>query len=167
MCARSGDARRPRVRTRWASQLAPGADAVVGPDSRARSPRVVASREACGAGARRRVDVPWSSARPSPAPRPPVTARERLGSGSVLLVGDVVEPGHDLAVLVGFLDGDVGHEPVGGGSVPVLLAGLDVDDVAGADLLDAPGARVATADAVGDVEGLALGVGCQAVRAPG
>ena len=53
----------------------------------------------------------------------------------VLLVGDVLEPGHDLAAVVGFLDGDVGHEPAGGGAVPVLLAGLDVDDVAGADLL--------------------------------
>ena len=37
------------------------------------------------------------------------------GSGAVLGVGDVLEPGHDLAVGVGFLDGHVGHEPVGGG----------------------------------------------------
>src|ERR687886_1590026 len=83
-------------------------------------------------------------------------------SGAVLGVGDVVEPGHDLTGVVGFLDGDVGHEPVGGGAVPVLLAGLDVDDVAGADLLDLGGAVGAAAgdvaDAVGDVEGLALRV---------
>jgi hypothetical protein len=56
-------------------------------------------------------------------------------SGGVFLVGHVFEPGHDLALVVGLLYGDVGHEPAGGGTVPVLLAGLDVDDVPGADLL--------------------------------
>ena len=71
----------------------------------------------------------------------------------------MLEPGDDFAVLVGFLDGDVGHEPVGGGAVPVLLAGLDVDDVAGADLLDVAAAAGDVADAVGDVERLAAGVG--------
>src|SRR4051794_4214751 len=30
------------------------------------------------------------------------------------------EPGDDFTVLIGFLHGDVGHEPVWGGSVPVL-----------------------------------------------
>src|SRR3954451_7919113 len=78
--------------------------------------------------------------------------------GAVFLVGDVVEPGHDLTVLVGFLDGDVGHESVGGRAVPVLLTGLDVDDIAGTDLLDGSPAGGDVADAVGDVEGLALRV---------
>ena len=82
------------------------------------------------------------------------------GSGAVLLVGDVVEPGHDLAVVVGLLDGDVRHEPVGGGAVPVLLVRLDVDDVAGTDLLDVAAAAGDVPDPVGDVERLALGVAC-------
>src|SRR3954454_19067678 len=81
------------------------------------------------------------------------------GSGAVLVVGDVVEPGHDLTVLVGLLDGDVRHEPVGRGAVPVLLAGLDVDDVAGMDLLHVTTAAGDVADAVGDVQGLPAGVG--------
>src|SRR4051794_41099714 len=83
----------------------------------------------------------------------------RAGSGAVLLVGDVVEPGDDLAVGVGLLDGDVRHEPVGGGAVPVLLARLDVDDVTGADLLHVAASAGDVADAVGDVERLSAGMG--------
>src|SRR3954468_16084639 len=87
-----------------------------------------------------------------------MAAPGRRGSAAgVLVVGDVVEPGHDPPVGVGLLDGDVGHEPVRGGSVPVLLAGFDVDHVAGSDLLNAV-VGGDEADAVGDVEGLALGV---------
>src|SRR3954452_20843975 len=80
------------------------------------------------------------------------------GLGAVLLVGDVVEPGDDLTVLVCLLHRDVCHVPVGGRAVPVLLARLDVDDVARADLLDPVASGRDEADAVGDVEGLALGV---------
>src|SRR4051812_41687049 len=79
-------------------------------------------------------------------------------SGAVLLVGDVLEPGHDSALVVGFLYGDVGHEPTGCGAVPVFLAGFDVDDVAGADLLWRAAAAGDVADAICDVESLALGV---------
>jgi hypothetical protein len=56
------------------------------------------------------------------------------------------------------LDGDVRHVAVGGCAVPVLLAGFDVDDVTGSDLRDAAIPRRDDADAVGDVEGLTLGV---------
>jgi hypothetical protein len=70
----------------------------------------------------------------------------------------MLEPGHDLALVVRFLDGDVGHEPAGRGAVPVLLAGLDVDDIPGPDLLRLAAAAGDVPDAVGDVEGLALGV---------
>src|SRR4051812_37065608 len=79
------------------------------------------------------------------------------GSG-VVTFGDVFEPGDDLAVVVGFLECDVCHEPAGCGPVPVLFAGLDVDDVAGADLVDLTAAGGDVADAVGDVEGLPQGV---------
>src|SRR3954454_6390143 len=79
-------------------------------------------------------------------------------SGSVFLVSHVLEPGHDLPVAVGLLDGDVRHEPVGRRSVPVLFARLDIDHVAGADLLYLTAAAGDIADAVGDVERLPLGV---------
>jgi hypothetical protein len=49
----------------------------------------------------------------------------------------------------------------------VFLARLDVDDVAGADLSSRAAASCDQSDAVCDVQGLALGWWCQAVRAPG
>lgn len=70
----------------------------------------------------------------------------------------MVEPGDDLAVVVGFLHRDVGHEAVWRSPVPVLFAWLDVDDVAGPDLLDAPGTGRDETDSVRDVERLTLGV---------
>src|SRR5207302_8964177 len=68
----------------------------------------------------------------------------------VLLVGDVVEPGHDLTLFVRFLDRDVGHEPVGGRAVPVLFVRLACGEpnVGAADR----GLVVGVADAV-DVDG--------------
>ena len=79
-------------------------------------------------------------------------------SGTVFGVGDVVEPGDNLTVLVGLLNRDMGHEPIGAGSVPVFLPRLDVDHVTGAYLLHNAAAGPNVADPVGDVEGLALGV---------
>src|SRR5581483_9846256 len=72
----------------------------------------------------------------------------------VLLVGDVLAPGDRAARFVGLLHRDVGHEGAGGGAVPVLLAGLEVDAVAGADQLDRPAAALAAPDALGDVDRL-------------
>src|SRR5947209_9866051 len=81
-----------------------------------------------------------------------------LSALRVLLVGDVVEPRDDLALFVGFLHGDVGHEPVGCGAVPVLLVRLDVNDVTGTDLLDLTSASCDESFAVGDVKRLAFRV---------
>ena len=44
------------------------------------------------------------------------------------------------AVVVDVDQREVGHEPIGSGTVPVLLAGLEEDAVAGADLLHRPAA---------------------------
>src|SRR6478752_2660374 len=74
----------------------------------------------------------------------------RAGSVAVLRVGDVIQPRHDLAVLVGLLYRDMRHEAVDGRPVPVLLARLDVDDVARANLLDLAAPASHIADAVGD-----------------
>ena len=66
----------------------------------------------------------------------------------VLLVADVVAPGRGVAFLVDLDHRDVGHEAVRRRPVPVLLAGLEEDAVAGADHLDRPAAPLAEADAL-------------------
>src|SRR3954464_10549770 len=80
----------------------------------------------------------------------------------VLLVSDVLTPGDRAAALVVLLHGDVDHEAVRGGAVPVVLARLEEDTVAGADLLDRAALALAEADALGDEDRLAV-----RVRVPG
>ena len=65
-------------------------------------------------------------------------------------------------IVVGLVEGEVDHEPVRRGAVPVVLAGLEVDAVAGADDLDRAAAALAEADALGDVDGLT-----ERMRVPG
>jgi hypothetical protein len=87
-------------------------------------------------------------------------ARQDSEAGAVvLLVGDVLAPVDGAAGVVGFLHGDVGHEALGSGAVPVLLAGLEVDAIAGCDDLDGAAFALAEADALGDVDRLPEGVG--------
>src|SRR5689334_23067901 len=81
--------------------------------------------------------------------------RSPSSAGVVFLVGDVLAPGRALALAVHLEQRQVGHEAVGGGAVPVLLARLEEYAVAGADDLDRPAATLAEADALGDVDGLA------------
>src|SRR5215203_4448107 len=50
--------------------------------------------------------------------------------GAVFLVGDVLAPGYGTAGVVSLLHRDVGHEPVRGGPVPVVLARLEEHAVA-------------------------------------
>ncbi len=57
-----------------------------------------------------------------------------------------------------FPHGDVGHEVVGGGAVPVPLAGRGVDGVARADLGDLAAAGLDQAAAFGDMQRLPYGV---------
>jgi hypothetical protein len=79
----------------------------------------------------------------------------------VLVISDVGVPVgvRSAGVAGGFGDGQVRHEVVRGGAVPVLLAGWGPDDVAAADNDDSPTPGLHEPDAVGDVEGLAEGVG--------
>jgi hypothetical protein len=63
-------------------------------------------------------------------------ARRLRRGGAVLIVGDVFAPGRCVAVLIDLDHRHVGHETVGGGTVPVVLAGLEEHAVAGADDLD-------------------------------
>src|SRR3954452_12529517 len=91
--------------------------------------------------------------RPSPTRCVSRSARLLLVFG----VGEVVVP-----LGVAFGDGDVGHEPIGPGAVPVLLAAGNADDVAGADNDDRATARLDSSFTLGDVEGLT-----HAVAVPG
>src|ERR671938_1470316 len=77
----------------------------------------------------------------------------------VFVVGHVASPYDGAAAVIGFLHGHVRHEPVGRRPVPVVLTGLEVHAVAGADLLDRRALALAQADALGDVDRLAVGVG--------
>jgi hypothetical protein len=60
-------------------------------------------------------------------------------------VGDVLTPGDGAALLVDFLHRYVGHEPVGGGTAQVVLAGLEEHPVARTDHLDGAAAALAVA----------------------
>ena len=65
----------------------------------------------------------------------------------------------DVVLVVCFVDGEVDHESVGCGAVPVFLVGFEQDAVAGADDLDRAAAALAQADALGDKDGLSERVG--------
>src|SRR5215210_6472129 len=66
----------------------------------------------------------------------------------VLLVRDVVAPRRGIARFVDFEHRQVSHEAVGRGAVPVVLARLEEDAVAGAYHLDLATAPLAEADAL-------------------
>src|SRR5918998_3532262 len=78
--------------------------------------------------------------------------------GVVLLVADVLAPRDGATLVVDFLHSYVGHEAVGGGAVPVVLTGLEEHAVARSDHFDRPAAALAEADALGDIDGLAVRV---------
>src|SRR3954447_23495474 len=82
----------------------------------------------------------------------------RGSSGAVLLVADVLAPRDGAARLVVLLHGDVGHEAVGGGAVPVVLTGLEEDPVARPELIDRPALALAEPDALGDEDRLTVGM---------
>src|SRR3954452_23173554 len=71
----------------------------------------------------------------------------------------MLAPRDRAAGLVDLLDGDVGHEAVRGGAVPVVLTGLEEHAVAGTDDLDGAALALAEADALGDEDRLAVRVG--------
>jgi hypothetical protein len=123
-----------------------------------------------------------STFHPSPRPMPPhwgaalsmlraapriraATARHSAADsrrGAVLLVGDMLAPGRAGAVVGDLDDCEMGHEAGRRGAVPVILAGLEEHPVAGADHLDRAAAPLREADALEDVDGLAV-----RVRVPG
>src|SRR5215216_4871682 len=81
------------------------------------------------------------------------------GRGWVLVVGDVLTPvGLGSLVAGGFGDGQMGHEVVGCGAMPVPLVRRRGDQVTGADLLDGAAAGLHQPPAVGDIQGLPDGV---------
>src|SRR6266566_5129619 len=87
------------------------------------------------------------------------TVRSVLVGGLILIVGDRLEPGGAVAFSGAFEHGEVAHEVALGSAVPVLLARRRVDGVAGAHADDGAVAGRDEADAVGDVQRLADGMG--------
>src|SRR5215213_3730162 len=75
---------------------------------------------------------------------------------AVLLVAHVAAPCDRAAGLVVLLHGDVDHEAVRRGAVPVVLARLEEDAVAGPDELDLPAFPLAEADALDDEDRLSV-----------
>src|SRR4051812_36905896 len=53
----------------------------------------------------------------------------------------------------------VGHQTIRGGAVPMVFTGLEIDTVARANDLDRTAPAPTTADAFGDIDRLAIGVG--------
>jgi hypothetical protein len=80
-------------------------------------------------------------------------------SCSVLLGADGVAPRRSLAFVINFDHRDVGHEPRGRSAVPVVLARLEEDTVAGADHFDRATAPPAKTDALRHPDRLAVRVG--------
>src|SRR4051812_6564995 len=76
-----------------------------------------------------------------------------------MLVADVLAPRDRAAGLVVLLHGEVNHEAVRRRAVPVVLARLEEDAVAGADVFDRAAFALAQADALGDEDRLAVRVG--------
>src|SRR5215211_3505520 len=72
---------------------------------------------------------------------------------AVLLVRDVLHP-FDVLAVEGLLQGDVHHRGVGGGAVPVLLAGRNPYRVAGPDFADRSTPELDPSYAEHDVQGL-------------
>jgi hypothetical protein len=71
----------------------------------------------------------------------------------------VLAPGRGVALIIDLDHRHVGHKAVGGGSVPVVLAGLKEHSVAEPDDLDRAAATLTEAAPLGDVDGLPVGVG--------
>jgi hypothetical protein len=71
----------------------------------------------------------------------------------------VLAPGNGAAGFVVLLHGEVDQEGVGGCAVPVVLAGLEVDAVAGSDDLGGTTLALAQADTFRDEDRLPVWVG--------
>src|SRR3954467_1128605 len=81
------------------------------------------------------------------------------GARVVFVVADVAAPDDGAAGVVVLLHGDVDHEAVGRRAVPVVLAGLEEDAVAGPDDLDRAAFALTEAGTLGDIDGLAVRMG--------
>src|SRR5436190_14861146 len=68
----------------------------------------------------------------------------------------MLTPADDLAGVVCLLDRDMRHQPRRCGTVPVVLARLEEDAIAGPDQLDRAALALAEPDALGDPDRLAV-----------
>src|SRR3954453_12916570 len=77
------------------------------------------------------------------------------GGWRCVLVGDRLEPVHDVVVFVALVAGEVDHEAVRGRAVPVLIVGPEQQAVTRLDDLARSAAPLAQSDALDDQDGLA------------
>src|SRR2546421_301208 len=134
-----------------------------------RSPPSTAAEHAPALGrSGRYADVP-TGLRPPPRPSTGTGPLLLLVGGLVFLLPHRFEPrGGVAAVGKAFEHGEVAHEGVAGGAMPVVLVGWADDRVAGTDAQDRAVSGTDESDAFGDVQGLADGVaGPVGVGAPG
>src|SRR4051794_17061771 len=92
------------------------------------------------------------------------------GRSAVFLVGDLLAPLGLRAVLAlsqAVPHGEVGHEAVGGGAVPVPLPRRAPNRATGIDAHDVRAPRLRQADALGDMQRLAVGVPVPGGAGPG
>lgn len=85
--------------------------------------------------------------------------RRQRRSGPVLRTGPMLAPRRAAAFVIDVQHRKVGHEPVGGGAMPMVFAGFAEDAVTRANLLDRSTATLAPPDTLGDVDRLAVWVG--------
>ena len=71
----------------------------------------------------------------------------------------MLTPGNRAAPIIDLLHREVSHEAIGCCAVPVVLSGLEERPVAGSDDLYGAAVPLAYAETLGDVDGLAVGVG--------
>jgi hypothetical protein len=78
---------------------------------------------------------------------------------AIVAICDVLAPGCAVPLIIDLKHGKVSHEAVGGGAVTVLLAWIEEDAVAWVDDLYWAASPLASANALGNVDRLAIGVG--------
>jgi hypothetical protein len=101
-----------------------------------------------------------SNCQPRGGEHPSQSPRNSSGPGLIFGIGDQVAPlgFRSLAFAGAFPHGEVGHEMIRGGAVPVPLARRRVDGIAGPDLGDLAAAGPDQPDSLGDVQGLPAGM---------
>lgn len=77
----------------------------------------------------------------------------------VLVIDDMLAPSRALTSAADLKHGEMGHEAIRSGTVPVLFAWLEKDAIPRINHLDLPAAALRAADPLADMDSLAMRVG--------